>query len=99
VDSELTSAAGEPGHEIVDVARRVPAKTIVLGEHHHGFLAKLFGGDVAAGVQRLRLKLLFSTTRPSYGGRSPVASARSPVGTRSRPGTAARAGTPQLQRD
>jgi len=52
VDSELTSSAGEPGHEIVEVARRVPAKTIVLGEHHHGFLAKLFGGDVAAGVQR-----------------------------------------------
>ena len=39
VDSELTSAAGEPGHEIVEAARRVPAKTIVLGEHHynHGF--------------------------------------------------------------
>ena len=52
VDPELTSAAGEPGHEIVEVARRVQAKTIVLGEHHHGFLAKLFGGDVAAGVQR-----------------------------------------------
>jgi nucleotide-binding universal stress UspA family protein len=43
VDPELTSAAGEPGHEIVEVARRVQAKTIVLGEHHHGFLAKLFG--------------------------------------------------------
>jgi hypothetical protein len=24
----------------------------VLSEHHHGFLAKLFGGNVAAGVQR-----------------------------------------------
>jgi hypothetical protein len=35
VDPELTSAAGEPGHEIVEVARRVQAKTIVLGEHHH----------------------------------------------------------------
>ena len=34
------------------------------------------------GCDRLvNLKLLFSTTRPSYGGRSPVASARSPVGT------------------
>jgi hypothetical protein len=51
VDPELTSAAGKPGHEIVEVARRVQAKTIVLGEHHHGFLAKLFGGDVAAGVR------------------------------------------------
>jgi nucleotide-binding universal stress UspA family protein len=35
VDPELTSAAGEPGHEIVAVTRRVQAKTIVLGEHHH----------------------------------------------------------------
>jgi hypothetical protein len=34
------------------------------------------------GCDRLvHLKLLFSTARPSYGGRAPVASARSPVGT------------------
>jgi nucleotide-binding universal stress UspA family protein len=52
MDPELTSAAGEPGHEIVEVERRIQAKPIVLGEHHHSFLAKLFGGDVAAGVQR-----------------------------------------------
>jgi nucleotide-binding universal stress UspA family protein len=52
VEPELTWAAGEPGHEIVETAKRIRARTIVLGEHHHGFLANLFGGDVAAGVQR-----------------------------------------------
>ncbi len=52
VDPELTWAAGDPGHEIVETAKRIGAKTIVLGEHHHGFLAKVFGGDVGAGVQR-----------------------------------------------
>ncbi len=52
VEPDLTWAAGDPGQEIVETAKRVNAKTIVLGEHHHGFLAKLFGADVAAGVQR-----------------------------------------------
>jgi nucleotide-binding universal stress UspA family protein len=52
IRAELTWAAGEPGHEIVEAAKRVNARTIVLGEHHHGFLSKLFGGDVDAEVQR-----------------------------------------------
>jgi nucleotide-binding universal stress UspA family protein len=52
IDPELTWAAGDPGHEIVETAKRIGARTIVLGEHHHGFLANLFGGDVGAGVQR-----------------------------------------------
>lgn len=49
---DLTWAAGEPGREIVEAAKRINAQTIVLGEHHHGFLSKLFGGDVDAEVQR-----------------------------------------------
>ena len=61
---DLAWAAGEPGHEIVETprqpnrkhgvetAKRFKARTIVLGEHHHGFLTKLFGGDVDAEVQR-----------------------------------------------
>jgi nucleotide-binding universal stress UspA family protein len=50
--ADLTWAAGEPGHEIVETAKRIKARTIVVGEHHHGFLSTLFGGDVDAEVQR-----------------------------------------------
>jgi nucleotide-binding universal stress UspA family protein len=52
LDAELLWAAGEPGREIVDTARRVHADAIVLGEHHHGLLGSLFGADVDAEVQR-----------------------------------------------
>lgn len=52
IDADLAWAAGEPGREIVETAKRIHARTIVLGEHHHGFLAGLFGGDVDAEVQR-----------------------------------------------
>jgi nucleotide-binding universal stress UspA family protein len=51
-DAELTWAAGEPAHAIVEAAARIRAGVIVLGEHHHGFLSSLFGADVAAEVQR-----------------------------------------------
>jgi nucleotide-binding universal stress UspA family protein len=51
-DAELTWAAGEPGHAIVDTARRIRAHVIVLGEHHHGFPGSLFGADVDAEVKR-----------------------------------------------
>jgi nucleotide-binding universal stress UspA family protein len=52
VDTDLAWAAGEPGQEIVETAKRVHARVIVLGEHHHGFLSGLFGADVDAEVQR-----------------------------------------------
>ena len=52
VDADLAWAAGEPGREIVDTAKRIHARTIVLGEHHHGLLSGLFGADVDAEVQR-----------------------------------------------
>jgi nucleotide-binding universal stress UspA family protein len=45
-------AAGEPGRAIADAARNARASVVVLGEHHHGFLAGLFGTDVAAEVGR-----------------------------------------------
>jgi len=51
-DAELTWAAGEPGSVIVETARRIHADVIVVGEHHHGFLGKLFGADVDAEVKR-----------------------------------------------
>jgi nucleotide-binding universal stress UspA family protein len=52
VDADLAWAAGEPGHEIVETAKRVRAHTIVVGEHHHGFLSGMFGGRVDEEVQR-----------------------------------------------
>jgi nucleotide-binding universal stress UspA family protein len=51
-EPDLIWAAGEPGREIVEAAKRVRARTIVVGEHHHGFLSGVFGGDVDAEVQR-----------------------------------------------
>ena len=45
-------AAGEPGRAIVDAARDARVDVVVLGEHHHGFVAGLLGKDVAAEVER-----------------------------------------------
>ncbi len=45
-------AGGDPARTIVDVARDSGATEIVVGSHHHGLLAGLFGGDVAAAVKR-----------------------------------------------
>jgi nucleotide-binding universal stress UspA family protein len=52
IDADLEWAAGEPGSVIVETARRNKAHVIVLGEHHHGFLGRLFGADIDAEVQR-----------------------------------------------
>ena len=53
LDADLVWSAGDPGREIVDTARRIRATTIVVGEHHHGRLASLFGGgDIDEEVQR-----------------------------------------------
>lgn len=49
---QLLWAAGPPGHVIVEIARQVHADVIVVGEHHHGFLARALGADVDAEVQR-----------------------------------------------
>ena len=50
--AEFMWAAGEPGNAIVEAARDARVDTVVLGEHHHGFLAGVFGSDVAAAVER-----------------------------------------------
>jgi nucleotide-binding universal stress UspA family protein len=52
LQADFMWAAGEPGRAIVDAARDARADVVVLGEHHHGFLAGLFGTDVAAEVGR-----------------------------------------------
>ena len=50
--AEYVWAAGEPGQIIVDVAERSGADLVVVGSHHHGFLANLFGADVGAEVSK-----------------------------------------------
>ena len=50
--AEFMWAAGEPGNAIIEAARDAKVDTVVLGEHHHGFLAGLFGSDVATAVER-----------------------------------------------
>ena len=52
VAAELTWGAGPPGHVIAEAASRMRADVIVVGEHHHGLLARFLGGDVGADVQR-----------------------------------------------
>jgi len=52
LQAEFMWAAGEPGNAIIEAARDAKVDTVVLGEHHHGFLAGLFGSDVAAAVER-----------------------------------------------
>jgi nucleotide-binding universal stress UspA family protein len=52
LEADLTWGAGQPGHVIVETARQARANLIIVGEHHHGFLARAFGADVGAEVQR-----------------------------------------------
>jgi nucleotide-binding universal stress UspA family protein len=51
IEPDLLWAAGEPAHEIVEAAKRVNARAIVIGLHHHGLFSELFGGDVDNAVQ------------------------------------------------
>jgi nucleotide-binding universal stress UspA family protein len=52
VSADFLWAAGDPANVLVDVARDRGASLVVVGSHHHGFLAKLVGTDVAAEVKR-----------------------------------------------
>ena len=45
-------AAGEPSNAIVAAARDHDARLVVLGSHHHSWLSRMVGGDVAAQVKR-----------------------------------------------
>jgi nucleotide-binding universal stress UspA family protein len=51
-DAEYVWAAGSAASTIVDAARDNRAELIVLGEHHHSFLGRVFGNDVGAEVER-----------------------------------------------
>ena len=52
LDAEYVWAAGSAASTIVDAARDNGADLIVLGEHHHSFLGRMLGSDVAAEVER-----------------------------------------------
>jgi nucleotide-binding universal stress UspA family protein len=52
VEADFLWAAGDPANVLVDVARDRKASLVVVGSHHHGFLAKLVGEDVAQEVKR-----------------------------------------------
>jgi nucleotide-binding universal stress UspA family protein len=45
-------AAGEPAAAIVAAAQDRKAVLVVVGKHHHGFLMRFLGTDVAAEVER-----------------------------------------------
>jgi nucleotide-binding universal stress UspA family protein len=52
VDAEFFWAVGDPAQEIADAAREHNASTVVVGEHHHSLLGRLWRLDVAAEVER-----------------------------------------------
>jgi nucleotide-binding universal stress UspA family protein len=52
VRADYVWAAGEPSNAIVAAARDHNARLVVLGSHHHSWLSRLAGGDVAAQVKR-----------------------------------------------
>lgn len=52
VAADFVWAAGEPASAIVGAAQDRRADLVVIGEHHHGFLTRLLGTDVAAEVER-----------------------------------------------
>jgi nucleotide-binding universal stress UspA family protein len=52
VEGTFVWGFGDPARTIVDAARENAATKIFVGADHHGFLGRLFGGDVEAGVRR-----------------------------------------------
>jgi nucleotide-binding universal stress UspA family protein len=51
VEADYLWAAGDPAEVILQAARDQQADLIVLGSHHHGFLSRLLGADVAGAVK------------------------------------------------
>jgi universal stress protein A len=52
ITADYVWGAGEPASAIVGAARDRGAELIVLGSHHHSWLSRKLGGDVAAQVKR-----------------------------------------------
>jgi nucleotide-binding universal stress UspA family protein len=52
LNADYVWTAGEPANAIVAAARDRNAALVVLGSHHHSWLSRKLGGDVAAQVKR-----------------------------------------------
>ena len=52
VSAEYVWEPGEPASILVEAAKAREAELIVIGDHHHGFFAKLFGASITPEVQR-----------------------------------------------
>ncbi len=52
ITADYVWAAGEPAAAIVATAQGRGAEMVVVGKHHHGFLTRFLGTDVAAELER-----------------------------------------------
>lgn len=52
LEADYVWAVGNPADTIAATARDRDARLVVLAAHHHGFLGRLLGTDVAAEVER-----------------------------------------------
>jgi nucleotide-binding universal stress UspA family protein len=48
--AEMVEAMGDPGHEIVEAAKRASADLVVVGSHDRNVLERLFLGSVSSDV-------------------------------------------------
>src|SRR5262245_59412071 len=46
IEAEYVWAAGDPGRQIVDLAKDREASLIVIGGHHEGFFSRIFGVSI-----------------------------------------------------
>ena len=52
IEADYVWAVGNPADKIAATARDSEARLVVLASHHHGFLSRLLGTDVAVEVER-----------------------------------------------
>jgi nucleotide-binding universal stress UspA family protein len=52
LEAEYRWAPGDPASVLVTAAQQRKAELIVIGDHHHGFFARVFGASIAPEVQR-----------------------------------------------
>lgn len=52
LEADYVWAVGNPADKIAATARDRDARLVVVAAHHHSFLGRLFGTDVAAEVER-----------------------------------------------
>jgi nucleotide-binding universal stress UspA family protein len=52
IEAEYVWAAGDPGRQIVDLAKDRSASLIVIGGHHEGFFGRIFGVSIEEEVKK-----------------------------------------------